>query len=107
MEMEMEMAWTRARRTLCRVDAEAQDVTAAALAGLDDEGWPKLGLAHAEQLHLQVGDRDVEVLGEICMPDEAHVGDEEGAQVALIRGQIPNAGNLIVHLLIFVGQPEG
>ena len=40
---------------------------------------------------LHVGYGDIEVLGEVCVPDEPHVGNEEGAEVALVRRQVPYA----------------
>ena len=46
---------------------------------------------------LQVGYRDVEVLRHVGVPHEPHVGDEEGAQVALVGGEVPHAGHLVVH----------
>mmetsp|Transcript_10682 Transcript_10682/g.25464 ORF Transcript_10682/g.25464 Transcript_10682/m.25464 type:complete len:258 (+) Transcript_10682:194-967(+) len=85
---------------LRRVDAEAEDVAAAPLARLDHERRAELGVAHAHQLHLQVGYRDVEVLCHVGVPHEPHVGDEEGAEVALVGREVPHARHLVVHLLV-------
>lgn len=44
--------------------------------------------------HLHVGDGHVEVLRQVGVPHDAHISDEEGTQVALVRGQVPNAHDL-------------
>ena len=40
---------------------------------------------------MQVGDGDVEELVHLGEPDDPDVGDDEGAEVALVRGQVPHA----------------
>lgn len=60
----------------------------------DAGGSPRTAHAHASTHHLQVRHGDVKVLGEVSVPHEAHVGDKEGAQVALVRGEVPHAHNL-------------
>ena len=50
---------------------------------------------------LQVGYRDVEVLRHVGVPHEPHVGDEEGAEVALVGREVPHAGDLVVELLVW------
>lgn len=44
--------------------------------------------------HLHVRNGDVEVLGEVGVPHEADVGQEEAAEVALVRGEVPHALDL-------------
>jgi hypothetical protein len=48
---------------------------------------------------LYVGQRHVEVGGQVCVPDHAHVGQEQCAQVALVRGEVPHTRAFRVHLL--------
>lgn len=43
---------------------------------------------------MHVGDGDVEVLREVGVPCHADVGDEEGAEVALVARQVPHARHL-------------
>eukprot|EP00639_Heterosigma_akashiwo_P027012 CAMPEP_0194698082 /NCGR_PEP_ID=MMETSP0295-20121207/23844_1 /TAXON_ID=39354 /ORGANISM="Heterosigma akashiwo, Strain CCMP2393" /LENGTH=254 /DNA_ID=CAMNT_0039590945 /DNA_START=518 /DNA_END=1282 /DNA_ORIENTATION=+ len=83
-----------------RVQPEPQDVAAGLGAGLDHEGAAELGVPDADRFHLHVRDGHVEVLREVRVPDEAHVGDEEGAQVALVRAQVPHTWDLVVDLLV-------
>mmetsp|Transcript_33940 Transcript_33940/g.81411 ORF Transcript_33940/g.81411 Transcript_33940/m.81411 type:complete len:210 (-) Transcript_33940:143-772(-) len=85
---------------LHRIRAEAEDVASAGGSGLDNQGLPKLGVPHVDALHLQVRNGDIEVLGQHGKPHSAHVGDDEGPQVALVGGEVPNAVDLLVHLLV-------
>ena len=88
------------RELIRRVHTKPEDVPTRARAGLDDEGGPKLGVAHTDGAHLQVGDGDVEVLRQARMPDQPHVRDEERPEVALIRRQVPHAVDAVVELLV-------
>lgn len=50
----------------------------------------KLGLPHADADHLHVGDADIEGLHQVGVPHQAHVGDKEGPQAALLAAQVPH-----------------
>lgn len=85
-----------------RIDAKSQHIAAAFGGGLDDERVAKLGVAHFDGFlgeksvgfrpnemvqgmhHLKVGDGDVEVFGEIRMPDNPDIGDEKSSKVSLV-----------------------
>jgi hypothetical protein len=44
--------------------------------------------------------RYVEVRGEVGVPDDAHIGEEEGSQVPLLGGEVPDAADLGEDLLL-------
>ena len=72
------------RELLGRVHTEAEDVPATPLLALDDQRGTEFGVAHAHRSHLQIGNGHVEVLSLVGVPHDAHIGDKECPQVALI-----------------------
>mmetsp|Transcript_57186 Transcript_57186/g.134593 ORF Transcript_57186/g.134593 Transcript_57186/m.134593 type:complete len:392 (+) Transcript_57186:129-1304(+) len=85
---------------LRRVHPEPQHVRPAASGSGEDEGRPELAFSHPHRLDLDVGDADVEVLREVRVPHHAHVGEEEGAQIALVGAEVPDAWDLVEDLLL-------
>jgi len=51
--------------------------------------------------YLHVGQRNVEVRGEVRVPHHAHIGQEEGTQVSLLRRQVPHSSDLGDDLLLW------
>mmetsp|Transcript_16406 Transcript_16406/g.41538 ORF Transcript_16406/g.41538 Transcript_16406/m.41538 type:complete len:211 (-) Transcript_16406:204-836(-) len=82
------------------IHAEAEHVRSAARARVDDQCWPKLGVAYPNGFDLDVGDANVEVFRKIGVPDNADIGEEEGAEVALVRAEVPYPRDLIEDLLL-------
>ena len=57
----------------------------------DDECGPEAGaLSHFEVLKLQVRDRDREVVRNLRIPDQPHVGEVQDAQRSLLLRQVPH-----------------
>lgn len=98
----------RARPKERRASGRGQAGSAGARVRQGGPQGPQPGLAHAvpraamlaraHPLDLQVRHRDVEVLREVCVPDDAHVGHVEGAEVALVGREVPDTRDLVEHL---------
>jgi hypothetical protein len=80
------------------VDTEAENVPTGACHRLNDESATKFALPHANCFHLQVGDGHVEVLGKVSVPYHSHIRDIKRPEIALVRGEVPNALHMLKHL---------
>ena len=114
---------------LLGIDPEAENISPAHFTGLHDQSQSKLGFAktnlegQAEKKgrgvvildtrnsvffssffshgsDLQEGDGDVEQLVHVRVPDEPDVGDDGRAEIALVRGQVPDAVHRVYDRLL-------
>ena len=58
-----------------------QDVAAAALRGVHHQRRAELAVPHVDGLHLHVRDGHIEVLRQVGVPHQPHIGDEERPQL--------------------------
>lgn len=72
-------------------DTEAKNVPSRELACFEHESRPVFTFLHAHTLQLDPGQTHIEILAQLCKPDDADVRDDERSQVALLRRQVPDA----------------
>lgn len=90
-------------KLLRRVDAEAKDIASSLLRCIEDEGDTKSRrVPNPHGSELEIGDRNVEVRGKVCVPYNANIGRVERAKVALVVRKVPDPTSLGVNL--FVGE---